>query len=74
MEPDLPSLPAAAEGGGALDWVRATARADGLVVTEQPTLVPRWVRGNESAWLTAPRLKKLHFVGLGMSVGTSGAD
>lgn len=58
----------------ALDWVRDTARADGLIVTEQPTLVPRWVRGNESAWLTAPRLKKLHFVGLGMSVGTSGAD
>jgi hypothetical protein len=57
-----------------LDWVRDTAIQDGLTVTEMHTMVPRWVRGNESAWLTHPRLKKLHFVGLGMSNGTNGID
>jgi hypothetical protein len=62
----------------ALDWVRDTARnVDGLTVTEQPTLIPKWVRGSESAsWTTTsgpPRTKKLHMVGLGMSIGTGGA-
>ena len=41
----------------ALDWVRDTARAvDGLTVTEQFTMVPRWVRGNvRVAHIAAPQ-------------------
>lgn len=57
----------------ALDWVRDTARADGLLVTEHPVMVPHWVRGSEWASMTAPRNKSLHFLGLGMSAGTGGA-
>ena len=51
----------------ALNWTVATARSDGLRVTEQATLVPKWVRGAESATLLSPRYKKLHMVGLGES-------
>jgi carboxypeptidase Q len=58
----------------ALDWVRDTAIADGLTVTEEPTLVPKWVRGAEWATLLSPRVKALHMVGLGMSVNTSGVN
>jgi hypothetical protein len=35
-----------------------------------PVMVPRWVRGNESAALIGPVTKPLHMLGLGMSVGT----
>lgn len=58
----------------ALDWLAATARADGLLVTEEPVMVPRWVRGNEYAQLRAPRNKTLHFLGLGGSINTGGAE
>ena len=67
----------------ALSWVVQTARdVDGLTVTEQRTQIPRWVRGAESgSWTTAagpltpfPRTKKLHMVGLGMSIGTPGGQ
>lgn len=51
----------------ALDWVAATAVSDGLRVTQQNTSVPKWVRGDESATLLSPRVKKLHMVGLGES-------
>jgi carboxypeptidase Q len=50
-----------------LDWVAAEAEEDGLIVSQQSTLVPKWVRGAESATLLSPRVKKLHMVGLGMS-------
>eukprot|EP00455_Lapot_gusevi_P017684 TRINITY_DN1951_c0_g1_i1.p1 TRINITY_DN1951_c0_g1~~TRINITY_DN1951_c0_g1_i1.p1 ORF type:complete len:497 (+),score=142.05 TRINITY_DN1951_c0_g1_i1:202-1491(+) len=57
----------------ALDYVVSTARAtDGLKVTEEPVMIPKWVRGNEFARLVPPsvRTKQLHMVGLGDSVGT----
>jgi carboxypeptidase Q len=47
---------------------------DGLKVTEQFTMVPRWVRGEEWAYLLSPRKKKLHMVGLGMSNSSQGEN
>ena len=75
-----PRLSGSAALEATLDYVRDTAKnTDGLVVTEMATTVPKWVRGEESAsWTTtnlpgAQRTKKLHMVGLGMSIGTGGA-
>jgi carboxypeptidase Q len=53
-----------------LTYIRNLAIEDGLVVTEEHTLVPRWVRGEEWATMLSPRVKKLHMVGLGMSNST----
>ncbi len=37
-------------------------------------MVPKWVRGEEWAYMLSPRLKKLHMVGLGMSNSTHGSN
>ncbi len=39
-------------------------------VTSQEVMVPHWVRGEESATLTAPYKKELPMLGLGGSIGT----
>jgi carboxypeptidase Q len=55
----------------AIDWVMEQMKADGLQnVRGEPVMVPRWVRGHESAELLAPRYAKLPMLGLGGSVGT----
>ena len=55
----------------AIDWVMERMKADGLQnVRGEPVMVPRWVRGHESAELLAPRYLKLPMLGLGGSVGT----
>jgi carboxypeptidase Q len=55
----------------AIDWVMEQMKADGLQnVRGEPVMVPRWVRGHESADLLAPRYAKLPMLGLGGSVGT----
>ena len=55
----------------AIDWTVEQMRADGLEnVHTEPVMVPRWVRGEESAELVAPRAVALHMLGLGGSVGT----
>jgi carboxypeptidase Q len=55
----------------AIDWVIAQMKADGLQnVRGEPVMVPRWVRGHESAELLAPRYLKLPMLGLGGSSGT----
>ncbi|XP_024532914.1 carboxypeptidase Q isoform X2 [Selaginella moellendorffii] len=56
----------------ALDWTREEMEKDGLSVVEEYVMVPSWVRGREFARLLSPRVKELHMVGLGMSVGTPG--
>jgi carboxypeptidase Q len=55
----------------AIDWVLDFMKADGLEnVHGQPVMVPRWVRGAESAELVKPRAARLAMLGLGGSVGT----
>lgn len=55
----------------AIKWSEATMKSDGLSnVRVIPVKVPKWVRGAESATLVAPENKRLHMLGLGMSVGT----
>ncbi|HEX8694028.1 MAG TPA: M28 family metallopeptidase [Longimicrobium sp.] len=55
----------------AIDWVVEQMRRDGLEnVHTEPVMVPRWVRGAESAELVTPRRVRLHLLGLGGSVGT----
>jgi carboxypeptidase Q len=55
----------------AIDWIMAKMKSDGLDnVRGDPVMVPRWVRGAESAELMTPRRSKLPMLGLGGSIGT----
>ncbi len=55
----------------AIDWILREMQADGLAnVRGEPVMVPRWVRGQESAELVSPRVRRLPMLGLGGSVGT----
>jgi carboxypeptidase Q len=55
----------------AIDWILDLMKSDGLEnVRGEPVMVPRWVRGAESAELVKPRAAKLAMLGLGGSVGT----
>jgi len=55
----------------AIDWILEEMAADGLEnVHGEPVMVPRWVRGEESATLHHPRRRDLPMLGLGGSVGT----
>ena len=55
----------------AIDWILARMVADSLEnVRGEEVMVPRWVRGEESAELLVPREMALSFIGLGGSVGT----
>ena len=55
----------------ALDWILGQMTRDGLEgVRGEPVMIPRWVRGTESAQLVEPRSRTLPMLGLGGSVGT----
>ncbi|MFQ5744395.1 MAG: M28 family metallopeptidase [Acidobacteriota bacterium] len=55
----------------AIDWILAQMRRDGLEeVHGEEVMVPRWVRGNESAQLLEPRVREMPMLGLGGSIGT----
>ena len=55
----------------ALDWIIVEMTRDGLEnVRGEPVMVPRWVRGRESATLVSPRPLQLHMLGLGGSIAT----
>jgi carboxypeptidase Q len=55
----------------AIDWIVAEMKRDGFDnVRKEPVMVPKWVRGAESAELISPRAMKLHMLGLGRSIGT----
>ena len=69
-----PRLSGSASLERAIDWVIEEMKRDGLQnVKGEPVMVPRWVRGEESATMIAPRATKLHMIGLGRSVGTKKA-
>lgn len=56
----------------AIAWSAELMKRDGLTnVTIQPVMVPKWVRGQESAAILSPVAKQMHMLGLGMSVGTA---
>ena len=55
----------------AIDWMLARMKEDGLDnVRGEPAMVPRWVRGAESAELISPRRAPLPMLGLGGSIAT----
>tara|TARA_Y100000994_G_scaffold215741_1_gene192218 strand:- start:316 stop:1782 length:1467 start_codon:yes stop_codon:yes gene_type:complete len=54
-----------------LEWILDEMKKDGLDnVHGEEVMVPKWVRGKESATMTAPWEKDLVILGLGGSVGT----
>jgi carboxypeptidase Q len=66
-----PRLSGTASLEAAIDWILDLMKADGLEnVRGEPVMVPRWVRGAESAELVKPRAARLAMLGLGGSVAT----
>jgi len=55
----------------AIDWILDEMKADGLQnVHGEEVMIPKWVRGNESAHMISPWKKELHMLGLGGSIAT----
>jgi carboxypeptidase Q len=55
----------------AIAWAAEQMKKDGLEhVRLEPVMVPRWVRGRESAEIVAPVTSPLAMLGLGNSIGT----
>jgi carboxypeptidase Q len=55
----------------AVDWILAEMKRDGFQnVRGEPVMVPRWLRGAESAELISPRRQALPVLGLGGSIAT----
>ncbi len=59
----------------AIEWSAAEMKKAGLEhVVTPPVKVPVWVRGQESAEIVEPMSKRLHMLGLGLSIGTPPDD
>jgi carboxypeptidase Q len=55
----------------AIEWAVAAMKADGLEnVRAEPVMVPRWIRGAESAEIVEPGRHRLEILGLGGTVAT----
>ena len=55
----------------AIDWAVAAMKADGLEnVHTEPVMVPRWIRGHESAQIVDPPRDDIGILGLGGTVAT----
>jgi carboxypeptidase Q len=55
----------------AIDWAVETLKADGFEnVRKEPVMVPRWIRGRESAELLEPSRLPVAMLGLGGTVAT----
>lgn len=55
----------------AIDWILAEMKRDGFQnVRGEPVMVPRWVRGTESAEILSTRRQSLPMLGLGGSIAT----
>ena len=54
----------------AIQWASDTMAADGHDARIEPVMVPHWVRGAESAELTAPVSRPLRILGLGGTIAT----
>jgi Zn-dependent M28 family amino/carboxypeptidase len=54
----------------AIAWAAKAMKDDGHDVRTEPVMVPHWVRGAESAEITAPVARTLHVLGLGDTVAT----
>lgn len=54
----------------AIAWAAKTMKDDGHDVRTEPVMVPHWVRGAESAEITAPVARTLHVIGLGDTVAS----
>ena len=54
----------------AIAWAAQAMKDDGHEVHTEKVMVPHWVRGSESAELTAPITRSLHVLGLGGTVAT----
>ena len=58
----------------AIQWALAEMKRDGLEnVHTEPVMVPKWVRGRESAEIVEPARHAIAMLGLGESIGTPAA-
>src|SRR5262245_10244825 len=65
-----PRLSGSAGAEAAVRWARQRLEADGAKPWTEPVMVPRWVRGVETAEMTAPVHQTLIVTALGGSVPT----